>query len=416
NKTTQLTTRALQSMVKVQNEEEGSSFTVKVSSTNPKQAIELLRIYEALTPAYLATHSRYVDVVLTTYGEQATTPDSPNTKLNILLGGMLLTVVTYLIFFLISFLDKTVYEEETIKEQFTVPLIGTIPEWARTPEESKELARSRRSLKRDLRLGLHSDRIVKGRLLCDTTPFSITEAFKTLRTNLIYVDTNGAKTPVFGIVSDLSGAGKSMIASNVAIGFAQLGKRVLLIDGDMRCPIQHRNFGLSRHKWGLSEALAGISSNPLQECIQQTSYEGLDLMTCGRIPPNPNELLSSNQMKELLESAKEVYDYILIDLPPVCATSDASVLAPLLNGYVLVARSAYSNLTALHDAFDLLNAVNANVVGIVLNDINPRQNSRYRGAGGRYSQYYPGAANRDEVTEGAPAVTEAPALPEQEQE
>ena len=138
-------------------------------------------------------------------------------------------------------------------------------------------------------------------------------------------------------------------------------------------------------------------------------------MTCGRIPPNPNELLSSNQMKELLESAKETYDYILIDLPPVCATSDASVLAPLLNGYVLVARSAYSNLTALHDAFDLLNAVNANIVGIVLNDINPRQNARYRGAGGRYRQYYPGAANRDEVTEVAPAEGETPTLPEQEQ-
>ena len=94
------------------------------------------------------------------------------------------------------------------------------------------------------------------------------------------------------------------------------------------------------------------------------------------------------------------------------------MLAPLLNGYVLVARSAYSNLTALHDAFDLLNAVNANIVGIVLNDINPRQNARYRGAGGRYSQYYqyyPGAANRDEVTEVAPAEGETPTLPEQEQ-
>lgn len=394
-KTTELKTAALQRMIKVTNEEESSTFRVTVTSTDPKQALELLRIYEQFVPMDLATRNEYINVSLISNGSLATSPDSPNVLLNIILGGALFLLIAYVVFFLISFLDKTVYEEETLKDHFEAPIIGSIPEWVRSGDDAKTHARDKRELKRELRRGRRpSDRDVRGRLLSTTTPFSITEAFKTLRTNLVYVDNKGEKCPVFGIVSDFSGAGKSLVASNVAIGFAQLGKKVLLIDGDMRCPTQHRIFEISRHKMGLSEALAGLSDSPLAECAKPTKYEGLDLMTCGRIPPNPNELLSSKQMEELLTLAKQEYDYILIDLPPICSTSDAGVLAPLLTGYVFVVRSAYSNLTALHDSFDILKAVNANVVGFVMNDINMRQGSRYYGTKGRYSHYY-GLADSD---------------------
>ena len=378
----------LQNMIKVTNEDDSSTFHVTVTSTDPKQALELLRIFEQFVPMDLATRNEYINVSLIASGSLATRPDSPNVTLNIILGGTALLLIAYLIFFLIAFLDKTVYEEETLKEHFEIPVIGNIPEWVRPGDDIKTLIRDKRELKRELRHGRPAERDVRGRLLDATTPFSITEAFKTLRTNLVYVDSKGQKCPVFGIVSDFSGAGKSLVASNVAIGFAQLGKRVLLIDGDMRCPTQHRVFEISRRKMGLSEALAGISSDPLNECAKPTQFEGLDLMTCGRIPPNPNELLSSKQMEDLLEMAKQKYDYILIDLPPICATSDAGVLAPLLTGYVFVVRTAYSNLTALHDSFEILSAVNANVVGFVMNDINMRQSSRYYGTKGRYSHYY----------------------------
>ena len=388
SKEIELKTPALQKMIEVAYEEDTPSFRVTVTSTDPEQALELLRIYEQFVPMDLATRNEYINVSLVSSGLLATTPDSPNVSLNVILGGVLFLLITYVIFFLISFLDKTVYEEETLKDHFDLPVIGSIPEWVRPGDDAKALSRDKRELKRELRHGRPAERDVSGRLLGSATPFSITEAFKTLRTNLVYVDNKGEKCPVFGVVSDFSGAGKSLVASNVAIGFAQLGKKVLLIDGDMRCPTQHRIFEISRHKMGLSEALAGISDSPLTECAKPTQYEGLDLMTCGRIPPNPNELLSSKQMEELLELAKQQYDYILIDLPPICATSDAGVLAPLLTGYVFVVRTAYSNLTALHDSFDILKAVNANVVGFVMNDINMRQNSRYYGTKGRYSHYY----------------------------
>ena len=406
DKKTALATKALQKMIEVTNEEDSSTFRVTVTSTDPKQALELLRIYEQFVPMDLANRNEYIDVSLISNGSLATEPDSPNTSLNTIIAGVLFLLIAYVIFFLISFLDKTVYEEGTLKDHFELPIVGSIPEWVRPGDDAKALSRDKRELKRALRHGRPSaDRDVRGRLLGAGTPFSITEAFKTLRTNLVYVDNKGEKCPVFGIVSDFSGAGKSLIASNMAIGFAQLGKKVLLIDGDMRCPTQHRIFDISRHKMGLSEALAGLSKSPLAECTKPTQYEGLDLMTCGRIPPNPNELLSSKQMEELLKLAKQAYDYILIDLPPICATSDAGVLAPLLTGYVFVVRSAYSNMTALHDSFDILQAVNANVIGFVMNDINMRQSSRYYGTKGRYSHYYglsdtdPEVTDEDEIQE-----------------
>jgi capsular exopolysaccharide synthesis family protein len=145
---------------------------------------------------------------------------------------------------------------------------------------------------------------------------------------------------------------------------------------------------LPRGGKGLSEALAGIAEDPFTQCVTKTAFNGLDLMPCGRIPPNPNELLASQQMVKLIEAARERYDYVIIDLPPVCATSDAGVLAPLLTGYILVARAGYSNLTALQDSIDILSAVHASILGFVINDVSMRGGGRYYGGRGRYSRYY----------------------------
>lgn len=385
---------------------EDATFTVRISSSDPKEAYQLLRVYEEYLPEQLSKlddevknengglgleegeQDDFIFVVLTNRGYQASAPDSPNVRLNVFLGAFLSVIVVYIAFVLIAILDKTVYHEESIKENFDIPVIGHVPSWERPGDNAKSLNDNKRIMKRDLRNGRPITHDTKGRLLDDTAPFSIAEAFKTLRTNLTYSATSDGKSPVFGIVSDFSGAGKSLVASNVAIGFAQLNKKVLLIDGDMRCPVQQKTFSLPRGGMGLSEALAGIAEDPFTDCITKTAFEGLDLMHCGRIPPNPNELLASAQMKKLIEKAKELYDYVIVDLPPVCATSDAGVLAPLLTGYILVARAGYSNLTALQDSVDILKAVHANVLGFVINDVNVRSGGRYYGGRGRYSRYY----------------------------
>ena len=386
---TAITAEDLHRMAKIEHVEETATFTVTVKSGDAALAYRVLAVFEEMVPAELDQKSEHIKVELIQMGKQATVPDSPNVTVNVLVGAMAAFVIVYVIFFLLELLDKTLYHEEELKEAFDLPLLSTIPEWNRPGDDSKQHARKRKNLKRDLQNGVTVERDVKGRLLQKNTPFAITEAFKTLRTNLMYVAAQKDETPVFGFVSDFAGAGKSLVASNVAIAFAQLGKKVLLIDGDMRCPIQHRTFEISRHNNGLSEALAGLVKDPFGDCAYPTAFEGLDLITCGRIPPNPNELLASEQMKKLIESAKERYDYVLIDLPPVCATSDAGVLASWLTGYVLVARAAYSNSAAVQESIDVLNAVNANLVGTVFNDVDLGKRVFYYQSHGRYyTRYY----------------------------
>ncbi len=383
----------IKSKVSVSHISDSPVINVTVRSSNPEEALNILKIYEGLVIGELqdseqVSQAKYISVLLITRGELANSPDSPNTMLNMFLGGASFAALAYAVFFLMALRDKTVYHEEDIKKDFGLSVLGAIPEWNRVGESAKSAQNSRRQLRRELRSGRPAERDIEGKLLDKKTPFSITESFKSLRTNLMYVGLNHGEAPVFGFVSDFAGAGKSLVVSNVAVAFAQLGKKVLLIDGDMRCPIQHRVFGVSRQKNGLSEALAGLAQNPLTECITKTEIEGLDLIVCGHIPPNPNELLASEQMKNLLENAKREYDYVLVDLPPVCATSDAGVLASVLTGYVMILRVGYSNKTAAQTSIDALHAVDANIIGAVINDINIRHSSRYYKAQGRYSHYY----------------------------
>jgi len=283
-------------------------------------------------------------------------------------------------------LNKTVYDESALKESFSKPVVGQIPEWllGSTP---KEKAKSRRDMQKALR---RSGGHTKGfnyaqKIMNNETPYSIVEAFKALRTNMTYAAGVEGNCPVFSVTSPLSGDGKSLVATNLAISFAQLDKKVLLIDGDMRCPVQHRAFSIPREHYGISETLAGISKSPFTECVVKTQYEGLDVMPCGHIPPNPSELLASEQMGKFLAEAREKYDYIFIDLPPVCEMTDAGVLAPLVSAYVLVVRAGYCTLDMVEDALENLAATRGNVAGFVINDLAPKGGSYMRY--GRYSRY-----------------------------
>lgn len=366
-----------------------SAFRVKVSGDTPEDARELLRVFEEMIPDYLNENRTEgtVDVKAVSYGSLAKKPDSPHVMRNALLAGIVGLVFCYLGFFLQAFLDKRIYDENTLKTQFQMPVVGLLPEWQSDFDHANRFWM--RKKRNDTRLADPEtlNRIYKGRLLDVNTPFSIVESFKTLRTNLTYIVPDEEKCPVFGITSCFAGAGKSLVIANVAVTFAQLGKKVLLIDGDMRCPVQTKIFGMGKNHAGLSEALAGISKDALSECIYADVKPGLDLMVGGRIPPNPSELLSSERMKKLLDSARAKYDYILMDLPPVLETADAGVLAPLLSGYILLVRAGSSDVPSVQSALDTLDAMHGHVVGFVLNDINLKAGYGSYYHYGKYSKY-----------------------------
>lgn len=298
------------------------------------------------------------------------------------IGAVLGFVLTYVVCFIIYINDTKVYDEESIKTSFNYPLIGVIPQWILEDDvETLKLSR-KKILLRDLS---KTTRKYTKKLISQDTPFAITESFKQLRTNLCY-SIAAEKCPVFAITSDFSGAGKSLVSANLAISFAQLGKKTLLVEGDLRCP-DFKHIFETTNPIGLSELLSGNVENNA-DALTDVGYGNMSVIFSGRIPPNPSELLGSGKMRELIETWNQEYDVVIVDLPPVFEVADAGVMSTLVSGYVLVARSDHSDTIALAGAVDNLCRVHGNICGFVINDINMKVgaiNTAHKY--GKYSKY-----------------------------
>ncbi|HEU4963698.1 MAG TPA: CpsD/CapB family tyrosine-protein kinase [Bacilli bacterium] len=201
----------------------------------------------------------------------------------------------------------------------------------------------------------------------------IAEAFRTLRTNIQFAGVSKDLRTMM-VTSSGPGEGKSTTIANLAIVSAQAGKKVLLIDADLRKPTVHRTFNVS-NRTGLTNMLIGQAE--YGDCIRETGQIRLDVISSGPIPPNPAELLGSQRMKDLLEQLKEHYDMIYIDTPPILAVTDAQLLASHVDGVVLVLSAGKVLRDHAKKAKALLNNVGANVVGAVLNNKKVESESYY---------------------------------------
>ncbi|PEU72416.1 capsular biosynthesis protein [Priestia megaterium] len=230
------------------------------------------------------------------------------------------------------------------------------------------MARKRKDQKNDKLLTL------KRRLLAHNSPKDpVAEQYRTIRTNIQF---SGADQEIKSIVltSTGPGEGKSTTASNLATVYAQQGLRVLLIDADLRKPTAHYTFRLENHV-GLTNVLTKQST--LGQAVQGTEVPDLSLLTSGPIPPNPAELLASNNMTELLKEMKEQFDMIVFDTPPVLAVADAQILANQVDGSILVISSGKTDKEAAVKAKELLLKANAKVLGAVLNNRKMEEGSDY---------------------------------------
>lgn len=223
-----------------------------------------------------------------------------------------------------------------------------------------------------------------GKLLGEDTPFAISEAFKTLRTNLFYT-AKGEKCPVFAITSTFANGGKSLIITNLAVSYAQLEKRVLLIDCDLRNATVHKIFNIDR-AGGMSELLASDDTN-IDKYIKRTRYPNLSVMTAGGTPPNPAELLASVRMAKFIEFVKQHYDIIFIDLPPIALVSDAMIMSPYVTGYLFAVRAGIDDTKSLSYALSSMEQTNSQIVGFVLNDVDTKSSGYYGGRYGNYGRY-----------------------------
>ena len=202
--------------------------------------------------------------------------------------------------------------------------------------------------------------------------FAVVEAYKTIRTNLQFLMAqNDGK--VISLLSAGAGEGKSTTTLNIAITFAQLGGKVLLVDADLRRSSIHKKLKLD-NKDGLSNVLVGFSE--LETAVHSIN-DSLDVLTGGPLPPNPSELLGSKHFTEFVEKCREKYDYIFIDTPPINVVADALVIAPSTDGIVLVIRDAITPFDAFNHAVEAAKFANINILGTVMNGVNNKRSRRY---------------------------------------
>lgn len=201
----------------------------------------------------------------------------------------------------------------------------------------------------------------------------ISEQFRTIRTNITFSMPDQELKTIL-VTSSTPGEGKSTTAANMGVVFAQEGKRVLIVDADMRKPTLHHTFKLFNNS-GLSNVLA--RKNSFSEVIQETFLVGLHIITSGPIPPNPAELLSSKMMDAFMVEIQQHYDLIIFDAPPLLSVSDAQILSNKCEGTLLIVNSGEVEKEVALKARAILNASQAKILGVVLNNYKMPRNNQY---------------------------------------
>ena len=219
---------------------------------------------------------------------------------------------------------------------------------------------------------------MKSELITLSDPKSpVSEAFRTIRTNIMFSSLDAPLKKLL-ITSPSPNDGKSTIAANLAIVLAQAGKKVLVIDLDLRKPTVHKKFGVENIK-GFTNFLLGDAK--LEDIVKTVAgIPNLYILTSGPLPPNPAELLGSQKMKKILEQLKDEYDVVVIDSPPVIPVTDAALLASIVDGVVLVLSQGQTRIDMAQKAVEQLKNVGARILGTVLNNVNTN--------GGSYYYYY----------------------------
>jgi succinoglycan biosynthesis transport protein ExoP len=257
------------------------------------------------------------------------------TALAVLIGGAAATVLIILL----DSVDDTIKTPEDVSKEFKLPILGVINH--RNAKENKPITLSE--------------------------PRSPTaEAYRTIRTNVSFASVDKPIHTIM-ITSTEPGEGKSTISCNLGVVFAQNGMNVIITDCDLRHPRIHTYFGLPNHK-GLSNLFSN-AGDIITSSFQPTQMEKLSVVTTGSLPPNPSELLGSKKMQSILIEMKKFADIVILDTPPVLAVTDAAVLAPSVDGVLLVVRPGKTRLSALRLVVEQINQVGGNILGVILNDV-----------------------------------------------
>jgi capsular exopolysaccharide synthesis family protein len=214
-------------------------------------------------------------------------------------------------------------------------------------------------------------------------PYEIAEELKTLRTNIQFC---GENIQVILLTSCISGEGKSTLSLELARSFAELGKRVLLVDADLRKSVLKDKVEEGHISLGMTHYLVGQCK--LEDVLYATQDAAVHVVPAGPVPPNPSELLSTGRFAQLVETARAAYDYVIIDCAPLGLVVDAAVVAPRCDGSVLVVEAGGMSYRLAMEVRDKLTATRCPILGVVLNKVDRRSDKYYSYGYGKYGKYY----------------------------
>ncbi len=353
----------------------------------PKQYIELakldrteksreklfLLVQDSYQQAQIAEQSQFGYVQIIDPAIPSFSPISPKVSLNLTLGVLLGLALGIGAVFVLDYLDSSIKSPEDL-ERRGLSVLASIPIMSGANIKGGETNPEQRVMKEGISVPL--------RLITYHKPSDpISEAYRSLRTAIQY---SRIDKPVRSLLvaSALPKEGKSTMTANIAVTFAKSGLKTLLIDSDLRRPIQHKLFNMER-KPGLIEYLKGEVD--LNTAVRKTFAENLFLLPTGQLPPNPSEVLGSEVMKSLMEILKASFDFIVFDSPPIVAVTDGVILSKLVDGVLFVALANKTEAEVLEKAYLTLKQVKAGIIGVVLNEFDI---TKAYGAYYKYYKYY----------------------------
>jgi polysaccharide biosynthesis transport protein len=319
-------------------------------------------------------------------------PSSPNRSKDLLQAALLGLVAAFGLAFLLEYLDATLKSPDEAQRYLRVPNLAVIPDFV----SAQGGVYGGKPVPRGRALEAGSNQKPSGHGADIVTTYGkhsvVSESYRTLRTALL-LSRAGAHPKITLITSALPNEGKTAVAVNTAIVLAHTGAKVLLIDADLRKPRCHKVLSIKNH-FGLTEMLTGSAN---EEAINNTKIENLHLLSSGRIPPSPSELLGSTRMREIFDDLSKIYDYIVVDSPPVLVVADSIVLSSMADGVVLVAAGSETPKQQARAALARLQQANARIFGFVLNKVrlNKFDYSSYHYSGA-YEGYYSNEQEADD--------------------
>ena len=354
----------LSGMIEAEAVDSTEIFKVTVTSTDPYEAQKIADAVAYILPKRIGTIIEGTSAKVADAAVVPVAPSSPSYAKNTVIGFLLGLLMSTGIIILRDLFDVSVRSTEDIEAVCKHPILASVPDMEAN-SKGGYYAYSNKKQERSVTPG---KQIVT---VGSDISFAASEAYKLLRTKLQFSFADENDCHIIGVSSALTGEGKSLSSVNLAHSLSQLNKKVLLIDADMRRPSVFTKLPVQKMP-GLSNFLTG--QNDMNSLIQPCGLPGEErafaVISSGRIPPNPMELLSSPRMAKFLELLRQHYDYVIVDLPPVGEVGDALAIAKSIDGFLLVVRQNYCNRIALKDVVRQFDFVDSRILGIVYNCAN----------------------------------------------